>query len=381
MLMRILHIYKDYHPVFGGIENHMRDLAEAQAARGHHVTVLVTNTTSQTVSELVNGVRVIKTGRQVNVQSAPLSAAFPLALRRETAGADIAHLHAPYPPGEALNLLLGRARKTVISWHSDIVRQKTLLRFYGPVLKQVIRRADAIIRSSEIYSRTSPWLQGHLDKCVTVPYGIQTARFDAGPESEATAAALREQWLAGRGSPAPLVLLCVGRLRHYKGFDDLIRAMPALPGVIAVIVGIGPMEVQLRALAAELGVTDRVIFAGEVSDAGLPACYRAADVFVLPSNSRAEAFGIVILEAMASGLPVISTEVGTATSWVNQHGATGFVVPARNPDALAIAVQTLQRDPALRRHMGTAARQRVLDEFTRDRMVQRIEDVYRTVLA
>jgi rhamnosyl/mannosyltransferase len=381
--LNILHLYKDYAPVLGGIENHMRLLAEAQAARGHRVTVLVTSTTPHSSIEVMNGVRVIKTGRQVNVQSAPLSAAFPFALRRESALADIAHVHSPYPPGEAFNLWLGRARRTVISWHSDIVRQKTLLRVYGPVLRQVVRRADVIIRSSEIYSRSSPWLLDHLDKCITVPYGIQTARFADSPTLAARAAVLRAQWLATCNSvgETPFILVCVGRLRHYKGFDDLLRALPAAPNVLAVIVGIGPLEAQLRALAAQLGVSNRVIFAGEASDDELPAYYRAADVFVLPSNSRAEAFGIVILEAMASGLPVISTDVGTATSWINQHPITGLVTPARDPAALARAVETLQGNPALRRQMGEAARQRVQAEFTLDTMIERIEAVYQHALS
>jgi len=133
-------------------------------------------------------------------------------------------------------------------------------------------------------------------------------------------------------------------------------------------------------LAQQLGIGERVIFVGEVSDAELPAYYHAADIYVAPANSRAEAFGLAILEAMASHLPVISTEVGTATSWINQDGVTGFVVPARQPQAMAQAIQRLG-DAALRRTMGAAARRRVQAEFTFERMVARIEDVYREALS
>ncbi|MFN4293524.1 MAG: glycosyltransferase [Thermoflexales bacterium] len=381
-MLRIVHIYKDYFPVLGGIENHIRQLAEAQAQRGHRVDVLVTNLNATGRIEQLNGVRVTKAPRHLNVQSAPISAAFPREVARLTDGADIAHLHAPYPVGEACNLWLGRAKRTVITWHSDIVRQKALLRLYAPVLRRVVAKADVIVPTSETYARTSPWLRDHLDKCRAAPLGIHADRFDTGDDDKSRRrAALRSQLLASAyaASAEPLVLLSVGRLRYYKGLDDLIRAVPGLPGVIVVIVGVGPMEAAWKALAQRLGVADRVIFVGEVSDEALPSYYHAADIYAIPANSRAEAFGIAILEAMAGGLPVISTEVGTATSWINQHGATGLVIPPRDPQAIVQAVNTL-RDAALRRTMGEAARRRVRAEFTLERMVARIEAVYDEVL-
>ncbi|HEY3341518.1 MAG TPA: glycosyltransferase, partial [Anaerolineae bacterium] len=229
--MNIIHIYKDYYPVLGGMENHIRQLAQAQAALGHQVTVLVTSTTGHTQRETLDGVRVIKAARQVNVQSAPLSVAFPALVRQETANCDIAHLHAPYPPGEACNLWFGRARRTVITWHSDIVRQKTLLRLYAPVLRKVLRQADCILPTSDAYARSSPWLRDVLEKCVTVPLGVDATRFNATPSNLARAKQIRSELLMHwpPPKPTPLVLLSVGRLRYYKGLDDLIRAMPMLP--------------------------------------------------------------------------------------------------------------------------------------------------------
>lgn len=382
-MLRIVHIYKDYFPVLGGIENHIRQLAEAQVQRGHRVDVLVTSLSTTRIAETLNGVRVTKAPRHLHMQSAPISFAFPRAVAQLTDGADVAHLHAPYPIGEACNLWFGRAKRTVITWHSDVVRQKTLLRFYAPVLRRVIARADAIIPTSETYARTSPWLRDHLDKCRVVPLGIPVSRFDPdSAERSDRRAALRRRLLASArtASAEPLVLLNVGRLRYYKGLDDLIRAMPDLPHAVAVIVGAGPMQAEWKALAQRLGVAGRVIFASEVSDDELPDYYHAADIYVIPANSRAEAFGVAILEAMAGGLPVISTEVGTATSWVNQHGTTGLVIPPRDPRAIVQAVHTLH-DAALRRTMGEAARQRVRAEFTLERMVARIEAIYDEVLA
>jgi len=381
--MQIVHIYKDYFPVIGGIENHIRQLAEAQVQRGHRVHVLATNLNASRAAQALNGVQVTKSPRHLNVQSAPISAAFPRDVARLTAGADVAHLHAPYPIGEACNLWFGRSRCTVVTWHSDIVRQRLLLRFYAPVLRRVIQRADRIIATSEVYARTSPWLSDRLAKCRIVPLGIDLGRFDQEQEAtQAQAQALRRSLLGASPAHAhpALLLLSVGRLRYYKGLDDLIRAMPELPGAVAVIVGAGPMSAEWQALAQQLGVGERVIFVGEVSDAELPTYYHAADIYVASANSRAEAFGLSILEAMASRLPVISTEVGTATSWINQDGVTGFVVPARQPQALARAIRRLG-DAALRRTMGAAARQRVQAEFTFERMVTRIEEVYREALS
>lgn len=135
-----------------------------------------------------------------------------------------------------------------------------------------------------------------------------------------------------------------------------------------------------EALVAELGVGEKVRFVGGVSDEALPGLYASADIFVLPANSRAEAFGKVLLEAMAAGLPCVTTEVGTGTSLVVQDGVTGRVVPPQDPEALAAALRPLLADGGLRRRMGEAGRERVLREFTPEQMVERVEAVYRAVL-
>ena len=161
--MRILHIYKDYYPVLGGIENHIKLLAEGQARRGHSVTVLVTNTARHTVIEDRNGVRVVKTGRLANLSSAPISLSFAWHLARMSP--DIAHLQFPYPPGEVSNSLLGRGRRTIISYQSDVVRQQGWLRLYRPLMRRVLRSADRIIASSPQLVRSSPYLRPLADRC------------------------------------------------------------------------------------------------------------------------------------------------------------------------------------------------------------------------
>ena len=367
--MRILHIYKDYYPVLGGIENHLRVLAEGQAARGHEVTVLVANPDSRTITQKVNGVHVIKAGRLATIASTPISLAMFLQVAR--CRADITHLHFPYPFGDVAHAVFGRARRTVITYHSDIVRQKTLLRFYSPLLHRALGRAQRIIATSPRYAQTSPFLAPHLNKVTVIPYGIDVTRFASADPAQV--AQIRAQY----GSP---LILFVGQMRYYKGVEILIRAMAQLPGRALLIGGeTTTRRAELDSLAHELGVVDRVVFLGE-KDADLPAYYHASDVFALPSIERSEAFGIVQIEAMAAGLPLISTELGTGTSWVNVDGQTGLVVQPRDPQALANAINSLLTDPERRQAMGQAARARALAEFTVDKMIDRVMELYETML-
>lgn len=367
--MRILHIYKDYYPVLGGIENHVRTLAEAQARRGHEVTVLVTNPGPRTVRLELAGVRVIKAGRLATVASAPLSLALPTELARLRP--DIAHLQCPYPVGEVANWLCGRARHTVLTYQSDVVRQRQWLRCYAPILRRVLAAAERILVTSPQYLASSPFLQPVAGKCRLVPLGIDTARFRVADPARVAELQVR------LGRP---LLLFVGRLRYYKGLGYLLHALTDLPDVRLAVVGTGQMEAAWKALAAELGLMERVHFVGDVSDSDLPAYYHAADCFVLPACERAEAYGLVQLEAMVSGRPVISTELGTGTSFVNRHGETGLVVPPRDPQALAAACRELLADPERRRRLGEAGRQRAAGEFGVEPMVERVEAVYEELM-
>jgi len=360
--MHILHLYKDYPPILGGIENHIRVLAEAHAAAGHRVSVLVCDPGRRTWTEERTGVTVIRAGRLTTAASMPLSIRQPLILARLRP--DVVHVHSPYPLGEVANCLLGRGRATVITHHSDVVRQRGWLRLYGPLLRRVLTSAHRIIATSPRYIETSPWLRPVREKCVVVPLGVDHCRFVPPPAPY----------------DGPPTLLFVGKLRYYKGLDTLLEALAHLPGVYLEVVGDGPMRGPWAALADRLGLADRVRFRNEVPDDELPEWYRRAHIFVLPANARAEAFGTVLLEAMASGLPCITTEVGTGTSWVVQDGVTGWVVPPRDPFALADAIRRLLDDADLRAAMGRAGRARVEAEFTQEQMVARVEEVYRELV-
>jgi glycosyltransferase involved in cell wall biosynthesis len=360
--MRILHVYKDYFPVLGGIENHVRVLAEAQVRAGHQVIALVCGLGARTTVEELNGVTVVKAGRVATVASMPISFSQPMAMARLRP--DVIHVHSPYPLGEVSAWLLGRGSRLVITHHSDVVRQKGLLRLYGPLLRQVLRRADRILTDSPNYMQTSVWLQPVRDKCTVAPLGVDPVRF--APSASPYA-----------GAP---MLLFVGRLRYYKGLDTLLHALVSLPDVGLSVVGEGAMRSEWEELAASLGVASRVRFVGEVNDVALPGIYHQATAFVLPSNARSESFGTVLLEAMASGLPCVTTEVGTGTSWVVQDGATGLVVPPSDPAALAGAIGRLIADPGMASRMGQAGRERVEQEFAESVMVERVMTVYREVL-
>ncbi len=369
--MNILHIYKDYPPILGGIENHIKVLAEGQVARGHGVTVLVTNPAGgQTTVNIENGVRIVRAGRLATIASTPLSAVWPRWLMRERP--DVAHLHFPYPFGDVTHALFGHARRTVITYHSDIVRQKSLLRLYAPFLRRSLARADRIIATSPQYVATSPFLAPHVDKCTVVPYGIDIACFTAADSAQV--APIRARY----GSP---LILFVGQLRYYKGVEYLIRAMPQVAGC-ALVVGSETTTrlAELEQLAQSLGIADRVLFLGEKSSE-LPAFYHACDVFVLPSVERSEAFGIVQIEAMAAGKPVVCTELGTGTSYINQDGITGLVVPPRDAAALAAAINRLLADADLRHRLGQAAQERAQREFSYRIMVERVVQVYQLVLS
>jgi len=371
--MKVLYVYKDYYPVVGGIENHIRLICRGLKAGWPEVepTVLVTNRARNTVVEEMDGVKVIKAGRLATISSAPISLSLFAWMRRLEA--DITHLHFPYPIGELAYLLVGRSRKMVITYHSDIVRQKYLLQVYRPFLHRLLARADRITVSSPNYIRSSTYLQPLAHKCVVIPHGADLSRFAATAEVQRRAQELRQHY----GLP---LILFVGLLRYYKGLSFLIQAMPQIPGRL-LVVGEGPQGQEWRELSQQLGLEEKVIFLGRVSDEGLVALYHACDVFVLPAIHRSESWGAVQVEAMACGKPVVCTELGTGTSFVNLHGQTGLVVPPRDAAALAQAIGTLLEDEPLRQQMGQRARERAEKEFSSTTMVKRLVDLYKDVLS
>lgn len=370
MSLSVLQVYKDYYPpVFGGIEQTMNLLC--RALRPYcDVRVLVSASGDlRSRHETVEGIPVTRAGELLRVASAPICPTMPLHFRRLRS--DLYHFHFPNPTGDLSYWLSGVRGRIVVTYHSDIVRQSTILPLYRPFLWRLLRKADAILPTSANYVETSPFLQPFRDKCTVVPSGIDLGRFTVRPEIEARAA----QWRARfRG---PLVLF-VGRLRYYKGLEVLFNAARRIRGSIA-IVGEGPHEKVLRMAHRQLDLEDRVEFLGTQPEPDLLALYRAARVCVMPSTHRTEALGLALIEAMASGVPVVSTELGTGTSFVNLDGVTGKVVPPGDPAALAEAVNSLLADEALASRLGEAGRARAHAEFSYTVMGQRVLRVYERV--
>jgi glycosyltransferase involved in cell wall biosynthesis len=263
--------------------------------------------------------------------------------------------------------------RVVVSWHSDIVRQKRALRLYRPFLARFLDRADWVVAATPNYVQSSPFLGSCRHKCTVIPYSVDANRFTLTPEVEARVGFVRDR------EQMPIVLF-VGRLVYYKGVEYLIEAMKDIEGTL-VIIGEGPLEPRLRALAKELGLAQRVKFLKPMAEEELVSYYHACDLFVLPSVERSEAFGIVQLEAMACGKPVVSTELGTGVSFVNQHTKTGLVVPPRDPADLAYAIQSILGNPAIQEEYGRFAKARVERDFGPERMVSRTASVYEALLA
>ena len=371
--LRVLQVYKDYYPpVIGGVEGHINLLANGLKARGIKVEALVSNTSASLEIDDIDGIRVIRVPQWGRFASAPLNVGLAIWLRRLGREADIIHFHFPNPTGEIASLFSGLEKKIVVTYHSDIIRQANLAKLYAPFLEVFLKNSRTIIATSPAYVRSSGVLRRFQEKCTVIPFGIDLTRFELNERRIKKVAGIRE-------THGGALILFVGRFRYYKGLYILIEAMKAIEGTL-LLVGIGPMETELKKrVAADNQLKEKVFFLGELSNEDVVNHLHACDVFVLPSIFRSEAFGIVLLEAMACAKPLITTELGTGTSFVNQHQETGLVVPPHNVEALAAAVNYLLTHGEVRERFGKAARERAEEYFCLDRMVEDIIRVYQDV--
>lgn len=373
--MKALHFGRFYDENFGGLERHVALLLKG-LSRSIHVANLVANERFAAEVVFVDRYRVFKApsfGLLAGMAVCPTMPWWARKLHRRE-HYDIVHLHFPDPMSHLAALALPKHVRLVISWHSDIVRQQNLFKLYRPLLNRIIARADAIIAATPRHFSSSTQL-GCADpaRLHVVPYGIDFAPFEQ-PSAMAAGEQLRAR------HPGRKIVFAVGRHVYYKGFEYLIRAMKTVrQDALLILGGTGPLSAGLKALAAAEGLEDRVVFAGRIPDEALPAYYHAAEVFCLPSVEPSEAFGLVQVEAMACKKPVVCCELGTGVSYVNQHEVTGLVVPPRDPDALAAALNRLLDDDALRHEMGVAGHARAQNEFTLDRMWRETLAVYREV--
>jgi rhamnosyl/mannosyltransferase len=368
--IRVLHLAKYYPPARGGMERMLQLLCEStQDDVDNHV--LAANTSARTVDEYVGRVRVTRAACIALVGSVPVCPSFPIWMRRSHA--DLTVLHEPNAPALVAECVAPVPGPLVIWYHADLVRPGWIYRpVYRPLLQRVLRKAASVIVSSPRLAASAEALRDVRHKCAVVPFGIDAASRDR--------PAPMPDWLrefkASRRAP---MALTVGRMVPYKGIDVLLRALVGTD-VSAVIVGSGPQLDGYRRLSSALGIADRVLFAGNVSDEELTAAYQGCDMFVLPSVTRQEAFGVVQLEAMACAKPVISTDLPTGVPWVNQHRRTGVIVPPRDVFALRHALVELGHNHDLRERLGREARRRAVNEFRLDVMKERIVSIYRRVI-
>lgn len=364
--MRVLQLGKFYDPFVGGMETVLKEICESLAEQVEF-QVVVANTRYRTEHEnkKIPVTRVASMGRLFSCSVAP---SFPLWARKFNP--DLIHVHLPNPLAELTALMANRDIPVVAQFHSDVVRQRNLLRLYEPFLEAFYQRANCIIVPTPRHIEISRFVSKYREKCRVVPFGVPVSRFELDDAGRKKVDELR--------SDLPSVL-CVGRLVSYKGVEFLIRALENIRARLWII-GTGPLEASLRNLVQEKGLGDRVEFLGQVSAEDLVAYYHACDVFVLPSITNAEMFGVVQLEAMACRKPVISTNLPTGVSWVNQHGKTGYIVTPGNAEQLAKGIQHLLDNPQLREDMGEAGRMRVERHFTSAKMAAALLQVYQEML-
>jgi rhamnosyl/mannosyltransferase len=365
--MRVLHIGKYYPPERGGMETHLATLCDG--LRGQvDVRVLVAHTRTKTERDVVDGIPVIRAARVCEPMATPLCLSLTSEIRNS--GPDLVHLHWPNPMAVVALLASGYNGPLVVTYHSDVIRQKLTGKVFAPLLDRLLSRCQAIIATSPNYIGSSPVLSKYQDLCRVVPLGITEDYF--APANAQAMARLREE----HGSQ---IVLGVGRLVYYKGFEYLIRAMASVNGKL-LIVGDGPLKPQLLELRRSLGLEKKVVFLGNPSDETLKACYHEAKVFALASVARSEAFGIVQVEAMAAGVPVVNTNLPTGVPFVSVHGATGLTVEPTDVNGMSAALATLLESDTLRREYGMAARRRAETVFSADVMVRKTLAVYREVM-
>ncbi|CAB3637635.1 glycosyltransferase [Paraburkholderia rhynchosiae] len=374
--MKVLHIYRTYFPdPPGGLQEAIRQISLSTRACGVEpgIFTLSPNPVPRQV-RFPEGI-VTRSRSWAAPASCDLGGLESLRqYRAQAESVDILHFHFPWPFADVLHLL-GRVKKpTVMTYHSDVVRQRALGYVYGPLMRSTLRSMSAVVATSAVYAQSSPVLTSVVDegRLKAIPLGIIDYRDDP---------------VLGRFSPRCLhrlqlgdepYVLALGVLRYYKGLHTLIEAAPSIASKI-VIAGSGPEMERLTALACEVGANN-VVFAGQVSHEEKVALLSGCRALVMPSHLRSEAFGMVLVEAEMFGKPMVCCEMGSGTSYVNEHGVTGLVVPPEAPVRFAAAVNELVNDEVLARKMGAAARERYERLFSGPALGNAYRGLYEEVL-
>jgi rhamnosyl/mannosyltransferase len=353
------------------METVLRGLAEGLVDAGDEVTVLCAAERGRGATETLGGVTVVRSASLGKWFSQPMTPLLPASLARLCRGADVVHVHMPNPLAEMATASVALGVPTVVTYHADILRQRMLWPVFAPVRQAILAKSRRVIVPTENHIRHSTVLARLRDKCVVVPFGISPERYVLDDAARARAAELRRR----HGN----FVLFVGRLVHYKGLPTLVEAMRSVEAQL-VIVGDGPLRHEAEAAIDQFGLRDRVTLVGAAAQADLNAYLEACSVLTLPSVSRAENFGMILLEGMLFGKPLVTTRLPSGVGVVNADGETGFQVEPRDARALAAALNRLLGDDDLRARMGAASRARLESHFSLERMIAGHRQVYREAL-
>jgi glycosyltransferase involved in cell wall biosynthesis len=370
----IVHFGKYYFPDTGGIESVTISLARGAVAHGHSVSVVCFERTLTNNDEVIDNVRVLRSPITKMIASQPLGIRYFLQCLKAAKNSDLVHLHFPNMLGALCALFIGKKTRLLVHWHSDVINKGLLGKILRPLELALLRRADRIVATTSVYADTSEILRHFKGKITIVPIGVPDVKHE---DAGSVLSALIVDRIRHKK-----IILAVGRLVPYKGFNVLIDAAKHFSDeTVAVIVGGGPLQQQLQMAIELAGVRDRIVLAGRIGDAALHELFERASLFCLPSTCRAEAFGVVLLEAMTYGLPIVATNIpGSGVPWVNQHGTSGMNVPVEDSLALAEACNQILASSELRDRLSEGARQRYADVFTEEVSVKRMMQTYDQIL-
>lgn len=371
---KITHFGKYYLPDLGGVESVTVSLASGAARNGYSVTVVCFSKNREIKNELIANVKIKRSVIKKLFSGQPISFDYILKCILESRTSCLVHMHAPNFLALICSLFLPARVKLIVHWHSDVLNKGILGKILMPLEFLLLRRANCIIATSQKYADSSKALRRFKNKIKIVPIGVRDI-----PRDAENILFLAKQKVA---TTKKRVILSVGRLVPYKGFDALIRAAPLISeDTTIVIAGDGPERERLSKSVIENNVQDRVFLVGRLSEAELISVFKEASLFCLPSTYRAEAFGVVLVEAMAHGIPIVSCNIpGSGVSWVNKEGVSGINVPIGNAAEIANACNKILDDVELREKLSRGARNRYLKLFTEERSLDSILSIYRELL-
>ncbi|OSI78143.1 glycosyl transferase family 1 [Bradyrhizobium canariense] len=369
--LKILHLYKVYRgDLEGGVPSIISVLSRESS---HHNSVLVARTRGVRRREIIDGTPVEALGSLGTLFSTPLAPGYPFVLRRRATDFDIVVHHAPFPLADLAISRLPDRIGLVVFWHADIATHSGLQWVVASSITRSLERADRIVVADQSTIDNSRFLRPFRTKCVVIPYGIDINYWSHCSTDEAAKAEILRR-------NHPRLILALGRLVPYKGFAVLIDALRQVEGALAII-GQGSLRRKLEILAADLGVTNRVFFLGALSDSEVKTYLHASRVLAFPSVTRAEAFGLVQLQAMAAGLPVVNTALPTAVPHVARHGLEALTVPPNDSPCLATALNQILKDTALAARLGQSGKIRANQIYNQTEFLRGMQTIYFEVLS